>query len=515
MKKIIFKILPIVVAGLILQSCNKFDELNTNPNVPTTISPDLILTQLQKDIYRFWNVNATDFSTGNLWAKHCVRLETNPNPYQYYYSYYPYGSFGGMQKLTNLKTMVQFASGPTAASYQGLAKFFKANAGFNMTLDMGDVPYSEAGMAEDGNTTPKYDKQEDVFKQILTDLKEAEELFASTTVTFKGDIMYDGNPAKWRRLSNAMQLRVLNVMSKKITAEQKARFAEIVASGNLLTEADNYRLVYTENTNASHPFFNGENNRILMAPSDLVVDYLKFTQDRRLFYFAEPAAEKITGGLTQSDYNAYVGAPTQLSADQLALNRAAGKYSLLNKRYPNIRSGDPMLHFTYSEQCFIIAEAAEEGWIPGGSAAAKTYYENGVKAILKYYMGLTTAAPASYLHGMAITQSYIDGYFTGDAAYKMAGTKQERLMQIITQRWLLDFFQGNSLLSYKTYLRTGLPVFPINPATSLNPEDPNVAPTRWKYPPSEVTVNTDNYNNAVQSQFGGFDGINKVPWWLQ
>jgi ATP-dependent RNA helicase DeaD len=44
--------------------------------------------------------------------------------------------------------------------------------------------------------------------------------------------MFGGDPVKWRRLANAMQLKVLNVMSKKITAEQKARFAEIVAAGN-------------------------------------------------------------------------------------------------------------------------------------------------------------------------------------------------------------------------------------------------------------------------------------------
>lgn len=505
-------ILLVLAVAISAGSCKKFDDLNTNPDVPTTVTPELLLTQLEKDTYRFWNPNATDFGSGNLWAKHTVLLETNPNPYQYYYSYSPYGGFGGMQKLTVMKRMVEMATGnPTENSYRGVAKFLKAASGFNMMMDMGDVPYSEAGLAEEGNTTPKYDKAADVAVSVLADLKEAETLFASTTTTFGGDFMYGGNPAKWRRLCNAMQLRVLNAISKKITAAQKTRFAEIVSAGNLLTEADNYQLVYSENTNASHPFFNGENRRIVTAPSDLVVDYLKLTNDRRLFYFAEPAAQKISGGLLENDYNAYVGAPTQLAADQLALNRAAGKYSLMNKRYPALRTGDPMLQFTYSEQCFIIAEAIEEGWITG---SAQTWYENGVKAILKYYMGLSSA-PSSYLHGMAITQSYIDGYFTGEAAYKTAGTKAERLTQIITQRWLLDFFQGNSLFSYKTFLRTGIPAFPLDPATSMNPEDPNVYPKRWKYPTSELTTNADNYNAAVQEQYGGFDGINKVPWWLQ
>lgn len=511
--KQLYNILIIVFIFFSATSCSKFEELNTNPDVPTTVTPELLLTQIQRDAYRFWNPNATDFSSANLWAKHTVRLETNPNPYQYYYSYYPYGSFGGMQKLTNLKRMIESATGnPTESSFKGLALFFKATAGFGMVVDMGDVPYSEAGQGEGGNYKPVYDKSSEVFKQVLDDLKQAESNFAASgSTTFGGDIMYGGNPAKWRRLCNAMQLKVLNTLSKKITAEQKARFAEIVNGGNLLTETDNFQLVYTDNTNASHPFYNGETNRVLMAPSDLVVDYLKLTNDRRLFYFAEPAAAQVTAGKTESDFAAYVGAPTTLSADQLALNRGAGKYSLINKRYVALRAGDPMLHFTYAEQCFIIAEGIEEGWVSG---SAQTYYENGVKAILKYYM-TAPSAPATYLHGMPITQSYIDGYFTGEAAYKSGGTKADRLKQIITQRWLLDFFQGNGLFSYKTFLRTGYPQFPLDPATSMNPEDRNVYPKRWMYPPNEITTNPVNYKKAVEEQYGGYDGINKVPWWLQ
>lgn len=513
MKKIT-QILFIFITLVLINSCSKFDEFNTNPDVPTTVTPEMLATQIMKDAYRFWNPNATDFGTGNLWAKHIVMLETNPNPYQYYYSYSPYGGFGGLQKIPALNQMAEFAVGsPTEFSFKGLALFMKASSAFGMVLEMGDIPYSEAGKAKEGITKPKYDKSVDVFTQILADLKEAEGNFANGKA-FGGDIMYGGDPVKWRRLCNAYQLKVIQTISKKATAAQKARFAEIVTANNLLTEADNYQLVYTTNTNASHPYFDGENRRILTAVSDLVVDFLKANNDRRLFYFAEPAKYKTDAGLTESDFNAYEGAPTQLDADKLALNKNAGKYSLVNKRYTLKRDGDPMLRFTYAEQCFILAEAAEEGWISGGSATAKTYYENGVKAILKYYMTLPSATAAN-LHGMAITQAYIDGYFTGEAAYKTDGSKAERLKQIITQRWLIDFFQGNELFGYKTFLRTGYPAFPLDPNTSMNPDDKNVYPKRWKYPTSELTTNPENYLKAVQEQYDGYDGINKVPWWLQ
>lgn len=512
MKKIYY-IISAIISLAIAGGCSNFEELNTNPDVPTSVTPELLLTQLEKDAYRFWNPNPTDWGTAQLWSKHCAILETNPNPYQYYYSYWPYGGFGSFQKLTNLKRMVEFAKGkPAEPSFKGMELFMKATFGFGMTMDMGDIPYSEAGKAEEGITKPKYDKQADVIVSILKDLQAAEVFFAEGK-SFGGDFMYGGNAAKWRKLCNATQLKVLQTISKKITTEQKTRFAAIVSAGNLMTDnTDNFQLVYSENPNATHPFWNGENRRIILGVSNIVVDALKNFNDRRLFYFAEPAQFLIDGGKLENDFTAYEGVPTELSADKLAANNGAGKYSLVNKRYTIPRAGDPMLKFTYSEQCFIIAEAIEEGWVAGN---AKDYYENGVKAILKYYKDLpaATAIPAN-LHGMAITQSYIDGYFTGEAAYKTAGTKTDRLHQIWMQRYLIDFFQG-SAEAYRNFLRTGYPVFPLDPATSMNPDDKNVYPKRWKYPTDELTTNPENYQKAVDEQYNGYDGINETPWYLK
>ena len=511
MKNFKYIFLAVFLLAIVSSCTKKFDELNTNPDVPTSVSPDLLATQVLRGTFRFWNPNPTDWGTAQLFSKHCTNVSAGGNPYQYYGSYYPYGGFGWFQSLTSTKRMVEFAKGnPALPSYEGLALFLKAYWGYYTTLDMGDIPYAEAGKAEDGISQPKYDKQSEVFDGILADLKAAELKFAAG-VNFSGDIMLGGNAVKWRRLCNAFQLKVLQTISKKITPAQKTRFAEIVAAGNLMVDnTNNFQLVYIDNANASHPFFNGENQRLTLAASKLMVDGLKKVNDRRLFYFAEPAAYKITGGLLESDFAAYEGAPSELASNVLDLNRAAGKYSLLNKRYTIPRAGDPMLILTYGEQCFIIAEAMEEGWVAG---SAQAYYENGVKAMLDYYRTLPSSLPAN-LHGMAIDQAYINNYFTGEAAYKTAGTKTERLQQIWMQRYFIDFFQGN-MSGYRNFLRTGYPAFTLVPATSLNTDDPTVFPKRWKYPTDEQTKNPVNYKKAIDDQFGGFDGVNKVPWWIQ
>jgi len=78
-----------IISLTVANSCSNFEELNTNPDAASTVSPQMLATQVLKDAYRFWNPNPTDFATGNLWCKHTALTETNPNPYQYQYSYWP------------------------------------------------------------------------------------------------------------------------------------------------------------------------------------------------------------------------------------------------------------------------------------------------------------------------------------------------------------------------------------------------------------------------------------------
>src|SRR5690606_31886462 len=110
MKNIHYSLLLILSIG-IASSCKKFDQINTDPNVPTSVSPDLLATTVLKNTFRFWNPNPTDWGTAQLYSKHCTNLQNTPNPYQYYSSYNPYGSFGSFANLTALKRMVEFSEG--------------------------------------------------------------------------------------------------------------------------------------------------------------------------------------------------------------------------------------------------------------------------------------------------------------------------------------------------------------------------------------------------------------------
>ncbi len=287
------KYILIAVIFFFTASCSDFEEMNTNPDKSTSATPDMLLSYTMMKTFKLDNNSNDVYTQITLFDHHVTKLSATPDPGQYYWAYWIYGSFGSFKYLTDLSDMVMFAEGSvTEPSYRGLALFFKAWYGFKATLSMGDIPYSEAGMARDGITQPVYDKQADVFAYILEDLKQAESYFAQG-VKFSGDIMFNGDAGKWRKLCNAFQLKVIQTMSKKATAEQKARFAAIVNAGNLMTSYnDDLKLVYTENTNATYPFYNANNQRLDMAPSTIAVDALKLNNDRRLFYFAEPAAQQ-------------------------------------------------------------------------------------------------------------------------------------------------------------------------------------------------------------------------------
>lgn len=489
-------------------SCDNFDEINTNPDAATNPSPSMICTGVILNNIKFNGRDAIAYLNPNFLSKYLAYSNESQNGMQY--NNIGGSSFGDMTILTNVDKMIAASAGnPMEGSYKGVGKFSRAYMFYNLTMQMGDIPYSEANKGESGVFRPKYDSQEKVFIGILDELKEADAFFANG-VTFTGDpTPYNGNTDKWRRANNAFALKVLMSLSKKADVASlnvKGRFAEIVAGGKLLESGTGFLgLVYS--TVNIHPM--SGTNSLFTSRTDLssvLVDNLKTLNDRRVFYAADPSAKQIKAGLTEKDFAAYIGVNPSLDYPTMTAQHLTGAYSLINSRYLKEAASEPRMMVTYAEQQLILAEARIRGWITTGTA--KDYYESGVKSALAAMM----ATLASYAHGMPITQAYIDGYFTGEAAFK--ANADDQLKQIWMQRYILNFMQ-DATHSFYEYRRTGHPVFPINPATNLNSNDVNSIPKRWLYPSSETNTNRENLIVALNNQYEGFDEVNKVMWILK
>lgn len=497
--------LGIALIAFLFMYCNKFDSINTNPNATEKVNSSLLATKIILQNLKFQGRDAKAFLSDNGLSKYIAY--GNETMLSSQYNYLGAADFGPMTLVPNAKSMVGYAAGSTMEnSYKGLAKFSRAFMFYYLTMEVGDIPYSATGDGEAGNIRPKYDTQQDVLKGILDELKEADQFFAQG-VKFDGDpTPYNGDPDKWRRATNAFALKVLMSLSEKsddATLNVKGRFSEIVNGGFILQPGTGYLgLAYTSVN--PHPM-SGTNDLFTSRTiiSSFVLDYLKDLNDRRMFYFADPAKSLISGGLAETDPDAYAGADVGDDYNTITANLIADKYSLLNSRYLKVQAGDPRIMMSYAEQQLILAEARVLGWISTGNA--EDYYKTGVGAALSTYIPVE----ASYVHGNPINQTYIDGYFTGEAAFKTNQTDQ--LNQIWLQRYLLQYMQDPTS-AYFEQRRTSYPEFPINPATSLNVNDKNALPVRWLYPGSELNYNKDNLIEALNRQYGGVDEINNKMW---
>jgi len=82
------------------------------------------------------------------------------------------------------------------------------------------------------------------------------------------------------------------------------------------------------------------------------------------------------------------------------------------------------------------------------------------------------------------------------------------------QEYILRYMQDADF-SYFEYRRNGYPVFPINPASSMNENNTSAIPMRSLYPGSETNFNRENLIIALDRQYEGYDEINKIMWLLK
>ncbi len=495
-------------------SCSKFDEINRNPNATDKVTPAMLATGLILNITQ--SPNAKQFAIPDVLTKTLVWGENNED-YQYnFFSRNTAGYLPGNMDysiLTNVNKMIDLAGENEKNAYKGLGLFVKAYKLFYISLSLGDIPYSEALQGADGNTNPKYDTQKEVMKLVLQDLKMSDESFALAK-DFAGDPLFKGKVDLWRRTVNAFRLKVLMHLSKKADdadLKVKQTFSEIVNNSPLLvSNAQNFQLVYSDKVNQTYPF-NKLIHKFIEYPmiTNFLIDSLKKMNDYRLFYYASPSKYEINvQGKSDEDWSAYLGVDPTLIFGSLKALWSENKFCLLNLRYTDQISGEPLVRIGYAEQNFIISEAIVRGWMTGN---AKEYYEAGVKAAMKFVAD-NTPDLRMFNHNRKITDTYIQDYLTGTYV-KFATNKEQQIKQILQQKYFMRFLQ-NPYEAYYEYRRTGYPVWPINTNTNLN-EVKDKIPSRWAYPIIEYNRNDEHVKEAVDRQFGGQDTPNEVMWLLK
>jgi hypothetical protein len=495
---------------VIFTRCQDFDEIEKNPNQTITAPPSLILTGIQNDMLE------DPWSLEHRWNQYwCCNYN--------YYGNNEYSWTNATLKFQTLKNVLKMEeealnTGAKALNpYSALGKFFRAYFYVRMTQQVGDLPLEEALQGLE-NTTPAYATQKDIYLKALEWLEGANNDLASLIAAgtpaptsplgdiFAGDIYLGNSLQAWQKIVNAFTLRVLISLSKKESDADlniKNRFNAIVSNPAkyplLASAADNLQIYYNGSTSLypTNPGSRGlDKGRYNMA--EMYVKTLTDLEDPRVFVTCNPAEAKLKAGIAFDSFDAYVGASSAESLDDMSSKAGKGEYSYANQlRYYGTYAGpEPALMLGYAEQNFAIAEAINRGWITGDAA---TYYNNGIIASMEVYgikdgssLKVTTADDVVLGEVIPSVTDYLD-----NAAVKYAGNNATGLTQILTQKYLA-FFQNSGLEAYYNQRRTGIPAFAEGTGTGNN----GVIPKRWLYPSSEETTNSENLDKAIQSQFG-------------
>ena len=261
MKLILKYTMGLLVTATALVSCTqKFDAINTNPDQSTTSTDAWLATSMITSITSSDIASSKSFCMPFMLSKYVLWTE---NQVDFQYNKIARTSFDRLSVLRNVSPMLKYAASETEGlknSYTALSHFIRAWQFYQLTMQVGDIPYSEALKGEsEGIIKPKYDNQKAVFIGILNELDSANILFAAGT-DFSGDFIYSGSADKWRRLTNSFELNVLMQLYKKTgDADLNVvnRFKDIVANRPLMRDYnDNFAVKYINTSGYAYPWSN-------------------------------------------------------------------------------------------------------------------------------------------------------------------------------------------------------------------------------------------------------------------
>ena len=455
-----------------------FEEINENPNSPQSVGPQFLLTNVIS-VEANQNAYLQGFRLANYLAQFAAsveferidRYEMGTNA-EYWNTIFQLSSDIQSMKQAEGTNEAYFAVGDIMQSFL-----------FSQLTDLwGDVPYTEALQALDGQFTPKYDTQESIYTDpetgILAVLERSAATLESSTASIQGDVMFNGDLDKWARFANSLRLRYLLRISKRLTD-----FSEIQSL------ADSGRLMQSNEDNALAPYLGAAPNQYPMSNAALglylehrmtrtVDSVVTLWNDPRVQVLYKPTTASVNAGMP-----AYKGLLNGQDRETIAeAGTDLNDISPFGTIFRDVPDGVDAQFMQYSEVQFALAEAVERGFISGD---AQTFYENGIMAGFEYY---GVELPVDYLERDAIA---LDG--------------TDNLTKILTQKWLSLISVGHE--AWFNVRRTGIPNLRPGP-DNLND---NQYPVRYFYPESEQATNSANYAEAAE-RIGG-DDINSEGWW--
>ena len=160
----------------------------------------------------------------------------------------------------------------------------------------GNIPYSEACKLAEGIAQPKYDKQSDIYPDLLARLKAAVEALDEDGDSLgAGDVFLGGDISAWKKYGNALRLRIAARIANVDATDAQAVFSAIAANGIPESNADNCFFEAWGNEYGEPWADYYQTRKLEYGISKLMVETLQGLSDPRLPVYAEPTANYAAG----------------------------------------------------------------------------------------------------------------------------------------------------------------------------------------------------------------------------
>ena len=369
MKKYIYSIL-VLFLSMQFTGCsdNTLEELSTDPNNPTKVTPTLLLTAAQTSVLgqfgygwdRYAGVFVQTFAGNHATGVNADQYNLQAANFQGDYTGLYRGGLKDAYEIINTQ-------GPAAGAdhHVGVAKIIMATGLGYLTDVYGDIPYSEAFKINEFKN-PKFDSQEDIYKTINTLLTEAvADLQKTPTLALAGDLIHGNNANKWIGTAYLLLARYENHLSKKDpvgSATRALAYVDAAKAAGFTSSAWDYSMKHDDkDPNWRNPWLNLFENNLIIASANFMGALLSSpygSWDPRLFAYWN--TNSFGAG---NPFVNFTGKPNGNPTGNAS-------YSPVGDQGYYGKVDSPELIGTYFELLFIEAEAAMRASIPARASTA-------------------------------------------------------------------------------------------------------------------------------------------------
>lgn len=536
----IIKIIAVLsLPFLLMHSCtNEFEKINTPHDliVEDIVDVDMLLTAVLGSMV-IPNQGALSSTIGNYSG---MSVMGDNRPFQSGDSpgiwNTTYGSYGrNLSDIIHIGQKRDSKNDNNANTNKiAIARILKVYAFARCTDVYGNIPYFESNLPiEQVIYQPKYDNQKDIYVDFFKELKEAVAQLDPKEESFgDADILYKGDVEKWAKFANSLRLRFA----------LRVRYADPEMAKNNISDLSEADLII----NPSDDAISYTNSQFTDWGNALHLDLVERKQIVMKRTIGKTMLDIMIGNgdaHNPADPRTKVYADTAIATFQSFGYRGHPLLGMapVQQQYPyadeTVSKWSDLMYvevihrslYRSPETYFSLAEAALAG-LKGTSTDAQAYYKKGIELAMEnakeFY---TLSAPqlpkvinlfnfnnplsderiAEMVAAKEIKQSEIDYFLANNPATILSGTDEQKLEQIINQKLLAIF--PDDIEGWCDHRRTGYPRILIgNDADLLQGQ----IPRRFSWPTVEQTLNTTEYNKAIEAIGGkGKDNWLTKMWW--